>query len=184
MKLASEKGFSYIDVMISIVILMVGILALLSAITMSVVQSRGQAEQLTAKQIATTTIESIMSVKETDPVRMGWTAVGNVGSNVDSGGVARGIFLTGQNAVLTNPGPDEVVGTTDDTGSIVPGFQRQIVITDICDPDRPSYNCPTPGTLPVKMRSVEVTITYFVGQRLNNERVRTVLTDYSVTDGS
>lgn len=182
MKERSVAGFSYIDVMIAIVILMVGILALLSAITTSVVQSRGQAEQLSAKQIATTTMESIMSVKETDAVRMGWPKVGNVGSNPDAGGVAQGIFLTGRNVVLTNPGPDEVVGTADDTGAMIPGFQREVVITDICDTERPSYNCPTPGTLPVKMRYVEVTITYFVGSIQNRERVKTILTDYSITD--
>lgn len=182
MKDRSSAGFSYIDVMIAIVILMVGILALLSAITTSVIQSRGQAEQLAAKQVATTTIESIMSVKETDAIRMGWPKVGNIGSNLDGLGVPQGIFLTGQNGVLVNPGPDEVVGTLDDTGALMPGFQREIIITDICDPERPSYNCPTPGTLPVKMRYVEVTITYFVGPIRNRERVRTILTDYSVTE--
>jgi len=180
MNKASESGFSYIDVMIAMVILMVGILALLSAITMSVVQSRGQAEQLTAKQIATTTMESIMSVKETDPARMGWRAVGNVGSNVDELGIARGIFLTGANNVLTDPGPDEVVGTADDTGDPLKQFQRTVTITDICDPDRPSYNCPTPGTLPVRMRTVDIAVTYIMGQQVNTERIQTILTDYSV----
>lgn len=182
MKKDLEAGFSYIDVMVAIVILTVGIMALLSAITISVVQARGQAEQLKAKQIAATTLESIMSVKETDPTRMGWPAVGNVGSNLDANGVPRGIFITGENSVLSNAGPDEVVGTADDTGTLEPGIQRQIIITDLCDPERPSPNCPTPGTLPVKMRSVEVRITYFSGQIRNYERIRTVLTDYSVTD--
>ena len=44
----------------------------------------------------------------------------------------------------------EVIGTGDDTGATVPGFQRQIVIADECDPDRPSYNCTPAGTLKVK----------------------------------
>jgi Tfp pilus assembly protein PilV len=175
----SEDGFSYIDVMIAMVILMVGILALVSAISASVLLSKGQEKQLNAKQIATTTMESIMAAKETaDASRLGWPAVGNVGSNLENG-IPRGIFLTGFNSVMSQAGPDEVVGTADDTGTPSVDYQRQITITDICDPDRPSYNCPTPGTAPVRMRSVQVAVTYFVGRLQRQEVVTTVLTDYS-----
>jgi Tfp pilus assembly protein PilV len=177
----SEKGFSYIDVMIALVILMVGILALLSGISGSILQTRGHERQLLAKQVASSTMESIMSVKETDPARMGWTAIGNIGSNLVNG-VPQGIFSVGLKPVYMNAGPDEVIGTADDTGAQVAGLQRQIVITDICDPDRPSYNCVPPGTRAVRIRSVVVTITYFVGAIQRQEIERTVLTDYSVTN--
>lgn len=181
MKNGAEAGFSLIDVMIAIVILMVGILALLAAITGSVVQARGQEQQLTAKQIAGSTMESIMSVKETDPVRLGWNAVGNVGSNIDPVTLLpRGVFVTGVQQVTTDAGPDETVGTADDAGTVVQGFQREIVITDQCDADRPSANCPTPGALPVRFRIVDITIYYNVGVIRNTERIRTVLTDYAV----
>ena len=83
MKDNSTAGFSYVDVMIAVVILMVGILALLSGISGAIVQSRSQAAQLQAKQIASSTMESIMSLKETDPNRLGWITVGNVGTNPD-----------------------------------------------------------------------------------------------------
>lgn len=179
----TEAGFSYIEVMVALVILMFGILAMLSGIAGAVLRSRGQQQQLTAKQIAATTLESIMSVKETDPARMGWKAVGNVGSNVDpTTGVPQGIFITGFRPVMTDPGPDEVVGTADDTGTAMPGFQREIVITDECDPDRPSPNCPTPGTWAVRIRSVRITVTYFLGSSTQQERISTVLTDYAVTE--
>ncbi len=181
MKHRSEAGFSYIDVMIAIVILMVGILALLAAITGAVVQSKGQETQLDAKQIATSTLESIMSVKETDPTRLGWNAVGNDTANIDPAtGNPQGVFLTGVQQVTTGAGLDEVIGTADDDGDAVPGFQRRIVITDECDVDRPSPNCPIPGTFPVRMRSVQVTITYFVGRLPRQEVLTTVLTDYAV----
>ena len=87
MKSRSEAGFSYIDVMIALVILMVGILALLSGISGSILQSRGHEQQLLAKQVATSTMESIMAVKETDPARLGWDAVGNIGTNPNTSGV-------------------------------------------------------------------------------------------------
>lgn len=183
MREKSENGFSYIDVMIALVILMVGILALLSAITASVLMSKSQERQLAAKQIATSTMESIMSVKETsDASRLGWIAVGNVGTNPDADGTFRGIFMNGFQEVSADAGPDEVVGTADDSGAVIAELQREIVITDICDPQRPSYNCPIPGTLPVKFRAVQVTITYFAGPVQRQEILSTVLTDYAVAN--
>lgn len=185
MKHRSDAGFSYIDVMIALVILMVGVLALLSGITASIVQTQSQEQQLLAKQIVTTTMESIMSVKETDPNRLGWAAVGNVGTNPHPiTGVNQGVFVVGFQPVLTDAGADEVIGTADDTGTPVPGVQRQIVITDLCDPDRPS---PAPlcdpgpaGTFPPRFRRVEVTVTYQALGVIRQEVLRTVLTDYSV----
>ncbi len=185
----SEAGFSYIDVIIAIVILMVGILAMLAGISAAIVHWAAQEQQLGAKQITTSAMESIMSAKETDTnrpaalIRLGWDAVGNVGSNIDpETGVAQGIFVTGFQQVTTGAGPDEIVGTGDDDGEEMPGFQREIVITDVCDPDKPSYNCPIPGDNPVKMRTVTITITYFVGALQRQEVLRTVLTDYAATN--
>ena len=175
----SESGFSYIDVMIALVILLVGILALLSGLSGSILQARGQEQQLLAKQIATSTMESIMSVKETDPARLGWNAVGNVGSNLDANGNPQGIFVTGIQTVKTDAGPDEVIGTSDDTGTVVPNVERRIVITDLCDPDRPSSICTPAGTFRIKFRSVDVTVTYNVGALQRQERISTVLTDYA-----
>ena len=175
----SESGFSYIDVMIALVILLVGILALLSGLSGSILQARGQEQQLLAKQIATSTMESIMSVKETDPARLGWNAVGNVGSNLDANGNPQGIFVTGIQTVKTDAGPDEVIGTSDDTGTVVPNMERRIVITDLCDPDRPSSICTPAGTFRIKFRSVDVTVTYNVGALQRQEKISTVLTDYA-----
>ncbi len=181
MKDRSQAGFSYIDVMIALVILLVGVLALLSGISGSVLQARSHEQQLLAKQVATSTMECIMSVKETDPTRLGWNAVGNVGSNPDANGVGQGIFLTGWQPVYSDPGVDEVIGTADDSGAVVANLQRQIVITDVCDPDRPSpVICSPAGSYAVKIRSVVVNVRYNVGGLLRQESVTTVLTDYSI----
>lgn len=176
----SQSGFSYIDVMIAIVILTVGVLALLAGITASVVQSRGQAQQTLAKQVTTSTMESIMSVKETDATRLGWNAVGNVGSNPVPypSGPTQGVFVTGFQPVYTNAGADEVMGTGDDSGTPVPLMRRRIVINDLCDTDRPSYNCTPAGTARVRFREVEITVQYQVGGLTRQEVLKTVLTDY------
>lgn len=182
MKNTSEAGFSYIDVMIALVILMFGILAMLAAISWSVVQAAGSEQQLLAKQVATSTLEAIMSVKETDPVRLGWQAVGNVGTNPDPvSGVAQGIFAVGFQPVRLDAGPDQIVGTPDDTGAAITQLQRRIQITDVCDPDRPSPAiCSPAGTNPVRIRTVQVTVTYMVGGLTRQEQLSTVLTDYAV----
>jgi Tfp pilus assembly protein PilV len=178
MKKNTESGFSYIDVMIAIVILMVGILALLSGIAGSVLQTRGHEQQQLAKQYATSAMESIMSVKETNPSVLGWNAVGNVGSNPVNGS-PMGIFVTGFQPVTSDAGPDQVLGTADDAGTQIPGLQRRIVITDVCDPDRPSPICSPPGGARIRIRAVEVTVRYNVGTIQRDETVRTVLTDYA-----
>ena len=182
MKSSSSAGFSYVDVMIAMVIMMVGILALLSAITGAVVQSRAQEAQLTAKQVAASTMESIMSLKETDPNRLGWITIGNVGTNPDDNNIPRGLFVNGEQIVRSDAGPDEVLGSADDTGPVIPNITREILIRDECDPDRPSYNCPTPGTNGVRIRSVRVTVNYLIGQTRRREVLTTVLSDYAVAD--
>ncbi len=184
MNTRSESGFSYIDVMIALVILMFGILSMLAAISWSVVQANGHEQQLLAKQVATSTLESIMSVKETDPSRLGWPAVGNIGSNPDPAtGLAQGIFSVGFQAVRADPGADQVIGTPDDTGATISQLRRRIVISDICDPDRPSpVICSPAGSQPVRIRSVQVTVTYNVGGLQRQEQVATVLTDYAVVN--
>lgn len=185
MKERSQAGFSYIDVMIAIVILMVGILALLSAISASILLSKGQENQLQAKQIVTSTMESIMSVKESSDYHLGWYSIGNVGSNpwpLPTSAPA-GIFVVGFQSVTENPGHDQIWGTADDSGPVIDGFRRQVTITDVCDPDRPSPNCDPPSSQhTVRIRRVEVLVNYFIGATPYQERATTILTDYAIEE--
>ena len=83
---------------------------------------------------------------------------------------------------LTDAGPDLIIGTADDTGMQMQAMRRRIQIIDECDPERPSYNCPTPGLSKVRIRTVIVTVSYFVGNLERQETVRTVMTDYAVVE--
>ena len=88
----------------------------------------------------------------------------------------------GAQPVLPDDGVDNVVDTDDDTGIALANVSRQITITDICDPERPSANCPTPGTNPVMIRQIDVTIFYRVGPNLQRqEKSSTVITNYYTT---
>ena len=113
--------------------------------------SKGQENQLLAKQIAGSTMESIMSLKETDPNRLGWITVGNVGSNPDVNNIPAGTLVTGQQPVRSDAGPDEV--------SALPMIREQSFPGSPADHhyrpmrSRPSSpNCPVPGTSAVRVR--------------------------------
>jgi type II secretory pathway pseudopilin PulG len=190
----SEDGFSYVDVMIGMVILLIGISALVAAVTAATLRSHEQQQQLIAKQIASSTLESIFSARDVaKPGGVdGWLKVGNVGTNIDPAtGLPQGIFLNGFLPVREDAGWDGVVGTIDDacpensycsdgvhpanTSSVVKGFSRKIVITDINDPDRPS---PPFGTWPVMIRRIDITIRYAGAGGIREEKVSTIITNY------
>jgi Tfp pilus assembly protein PilV len=188
-KKTGQFGFSYIDVMISIVIMMVGILALAAALSANIVRSLETEKRTLAKQIANSTIESIISAKEIQRpnVISSWWTLRNVMTSVPVG-QDNGIFLTGVNPIRVEEGADGVFGTADDacagsgacsvigepdnTSALVNGFLREIVITDIPDPERP-----TPPN-PITRRRIDVNITYFVNQATRTETASTIITNY------
>jgi len=184
-----QKGFSYIEVMISLVIMLVGILGLTSALAANLMRSYQTEKQIVAKQFALSTIESIISARDVarDGAVSGWETVGNVGAN-PVGGVPQGIFLVGYRPIREDLGWDGAAGTADDacpgtnpcltTGrppnasTVVPSFQRRIVITDVADPEKPS-----PQNA-VARRRIEVSIRYNVNQITRDEVISTIVTNY------
>ena len=185
----SEMGFSYIDVMIAIVIMLVGVMAMASALTANLIRSYETDKRIIAKQMALSTIESIIAARDISrPGTIdGWDSVGNVGSNPVNG-VNLGVFLNGWTPVREENGWDGVAGTADDAcpaggpcivagrptndSAVINGFERQIVITDVQDPERPSP--PNPYT----RRRIDVTIRYFVNRIAREETVSTLITNY------
>lgn len=188
-KKQQEGGFSYIDLMIAIVIMMVGVLAMVGALSANLIRSMESEKRIMAKQLALSTIESIISAKEIERpgVVDGWESLRNVMASVPAGEI-NGIFLTGFNPVRTDVGWDGVAGTVDDacsgsgactvsgrpdnTSPLMMGFQREIVITDVADPERPS----PPN--PITRRRIDVNIKYFVNQATRQETTSTIITNY------
>ena len=187
---SNERGFSYIDVMIALVILMVGILASTAALTANLVRSYETEKQVIAKQIALSTIESIFSARDiAKPGAIsGWQTIGMVGANPDSGGTPQGVFLAGFLPIREDFGADGVAGTADDacpagspcsvsgsadnTSNVVSGFQRQITITDLQDEERPS------PPHPIARRRIDVTVRYNVNRLQRSQTVSTIITNY------
>jgi type II secretory pathway pseudopilin PulG len=192
-KSATEQGFSYIDVMIAIMILMVGILAMLGALSANLVRSMESEQRVIAKQMALSTIESIISAKEIERpgVIEGWDSLRNI-FGTPPVGEPNGIFVVGMQPVREEMGWDGVAGTIDDacadTGpcvvsgrpnndsDLVRGFQREIIISDVEDPERPS----PPHR--ITRRRIDVNIRYFVNQAVRQESASTIITNYEVMD--
>ena len=185
----TEEGFSYIDVMVAIVILFTGIVALTSALTANLVRTYENENRIIAKQLALSTIESIISARDISrPGGLeGWHSIGNVGTNPVNG-VNMGVVLTGWTPVREENGSDGIAGTADDacagtgacsspggtsnTSRVIPAFERQIVITDVQDPDRPF-----PAN-PVTRRNIEVTVRFSINGMFRDETVSTLVANY------
>lgn len=184
-----EKGFSYIEVMIALVILLVGVLQMASALSANLLRSYETEKRIISKQIALSTIESIISARDiarTGAIE-GWHSVGNVGQNQWEG-APRGIFLNGWRPIREDLGWDGVAGTDDDacvegsncvvngnppnTSAIVKGYQREIVISDVPDPERPTpqFN--------IARRRIDVNIKYFYNSIARTETVSTIVSNY------
>jgi Tfp pilus assembly protein PilV len=182
-----EQGFSYIDVIIAIMICSIGILAMTSALTSNLIRAYGMTNQIAAKQVAISTLESVFSAREVEKpdseggTLEGWNSVGNVGTNpVD--GVPQGVFVAGWNPVREKNGPDGVAGTEDDacaaantdcpgetvTNPVVKGIERRIVITDLPDA---TFNT-------IRKRKVAITVRYKISNFMREESTTSLITDY------
>lgn len=184
--LTKQKGFSYIDVMVAIFILMVGILAMVSAITANVARTYETEKRLIAKQIALSTIESIISAKEISKpgVTDGWNSIGNVGTNPVAG-VPKGIFVNGFAPIRENAGWDGIVGTIDDAcptdnpcvvpdrpindSPVLQQYSREIIIENLIDTERPNT---------ISRRRITVNVNYHVNQAIRNLTLSTIVTNY------
>ena len=186
----SEQGFSYIDVMIALVIMTVGILAMTGAVMANLVRSYDTDKQVIAKQLALSTIESVFSAKEikrkdnTGTNVTGWDSIGNVGANVVNGN-AQGIFLKNFRPVRQEGGADGIFGTADDAcdegtecpnadgttnkSSVIKGYSREIVISDVAD------GGPNEA---IRKRLVTVTIRYQVNSGTRQEVMTTLVALY------
>jgi hypothetical protein len=146
---SSESGFSYIDLMVAITIMLVGIIALLATMTLGLVTTgRGQ-QQLIAKQYLTSSMESIFSARDLDnPNIPNFAVIANDNTTVTyqsgtSTVTTKGIFLSGKQPIFNSTGNDGIIGTADDGWgpdgkagtsddlAALSGMQRQITITSV-----------------------------------------------------
>lgn len=140
----NQRGFSLIEVLISMFILTVGLVSLLGVFAMAISSTQSSQEDLIAKQLASEAMESVFTARNTS--QLAWASI----QNSSNGGIfsdnppfqpinyagADGILGTADDAVagaekLTLPGPDGIVGTGDDVQMGLTNYQRSIAIATV-----------------------------------------------------
>jgi prepilin-type N-terminal cleavage/methylation domain-containing protein len=167
-----ERGFTMIEVLISVVVLTIGLVSLLAMFTVAIAAVNNSQEDMIAKQEAEEALESIYTARNTSQITF------NSIQNVSNGG----IFKDGAQRIL-DPGPDGVDGTVDDLNSnpycagpsqclVLAGqdgvlgtaddsylplnnYTRTIAITNV--------NLPS-GAPDLSLRQITVTVTYYSTQ--------------------
>jgi type IV pilus modification protein PilV len=141
-----QRGFTLLEVMISMVVLTVGLVSLLGVFGMAMASTQTAQEDLIAKQLAEEAMESIFTARNTSQLQ--WSDI----QNTSNGGIFmddpqfQPIYnpgtdgLVGTSAsvaagarVLALPGKDGLVGTADDMQLPLTNFQRSIQITPVVD---------------------------------------------------
>ena len=147
-QLHSESGVTILEMVVAMLILTVGLLGLAASIGYAVTVSNKGRNLTNTKLLVVSLLEQMETLRNTQQLTFGQIA--NAGS-VDNTGASRtfagfpngfqslsinpgpdGIFGTDDD--LISPGPDNIYGTADDTIDntwAVPGYQRQILITNL-----------------------------------------------------
>jgi prepilin-type N-terminal cleavage/methylation domain-containing protein len=167
-----QRGFTMLEVLISMVVLTIGLVSMLAMFSVALAATNSAQDDMVAKQIAQSTLESIFTARNTAQIT--FLQIQNVASG--------GIFLDGPQTIK-DPGPDGLDGTADDTVSnaACPGpstclqlagkdgvlgtaddvwmplnnYQRTIAIAPVFL---------TNGALDNTLRSITVTVTYTTTQ--------------------
>ncbi len=165
--LRSHQGFTLIETMMAIIVLMIGLLGMAAMLGDALAYMHGSQDDFIAQQQAEQAIEAIFTAKYDDTIT--FAQIANTTSNPP------GIFLTGAQPLLQPgtdglvgtdadknatpayiilPGPDGLMGTADDIDMPLTNFTRTITIT-------PS---PCADTGQTNVTSVKVTINYTAGR--------------------
>lgn len=180
--LTKDDGFSLMEVVVAMSILMVGLLGLAQVFYFGMAIVGTSSAQLIAREKAREAIESVHTARDTRVIT--WAEIRNTGApncaawaNTTANG--GGTFLNGQQPLLAAgpdglvytaddvgqemlPGPDNILGTVDDIPLV--GFTRDIAICDI--------NGNT------NLRQISVTIGYPGSAAVGNLRRTYTLTTY------
>lgn len=136
-----EAGFSLIEVMFAMFVLMIGVVGLAGAIASGARRLTGTQDQLLATERAAEAAESVFKARDNRTIT--WDQIRNV---ADGGIFADGpqdIRAPGDDGLVNTeddgdleeilrPGPDGMLGTEDDVSTPLFGMTREIQILEIC----------------------------------------------------
>lgn len=139
-----QKGFTLIEVMISMVVMTVGLVSLLGVFGLAMASTQTSQQNGISKQLANEMLEGVLTARETANVT--WAQIANTGNGgifvsgfkpVNKAGADGIIGTTDDSAAgaqkLNMPGPDGIFGTSDDVQLPLSNYQRQIAIVPATD---------------------------------------------------
>lgn len=179
-----QDGFSLVEAIIAMVILLIGILATISALSFSIFSIQDSEQRSVSKEITRSTLETVFSMRDLLAFNQqaGGTAYNWDSIKVKSGSNG-GIFLDGWTPIRDSPGTDGIFGTADDACSgagscvvgsttnnsaVLPGYERKIEIEDIVQN----------GV--VRKRLITVRVRYIIGQLQREESKSTIIANLAL----
>jgi prepilin-type N-terminal cleavage/methylation domain-containing protein len=162
----SERGFTLLEVMFSMVVMTIGLVALLGVMGIAMASTQTSEELAISKRLANEALEGILTARETSQVQ--WSNIANGNCAVGTG-CTNGIFVAGPQTINL-PGVDGIIGTSDDAAAgpqILEQPGASGVWAGTCPPD----NCTsltnytrtiaiTPVAGDANLNSVTITVTY------------------------
>lgn len=179
----NQSGFSLVETIIALVILTIGILSALSALSFSLLSLQDSEKRSQAKEVARSSMETVFSLRDMLTFD---TADGTSDFNWDTIQIKtatnKGIFVDDWQPIREDPGADGIFGTADDTcadnpcvvsgktnnSAIVKNYQRKIEIYDITENGD------------VLKRRITVRVRYFVGTLQREESESTIMANLPV----
>jgi prepilin-type N-terminal cleavage/methylation domain-containing protein len=177
-----EKGFSLIETIIALLILLVGILGALSAITSSMIFMQESENRTISKEYVRSSMETIFSIRDllafdaqSGGTQYSWTAIQSTTNG--------GIFIDGWTPIRENPGLDGIFGTADDAcpapnpctvgaysnnSQIFVGYERKIEVQDL----------PENGV--VRKRLLTIRVRYFSGVLQREQSQSTIIANLAL----
>jgi prepilin-type N-terminal cleavage/methylation domain-containing protein len=170
----AERGFSLLEVVISMAVLTVGLVSLLGVFGLAMASTQTSQQDMIAKQLANEALESVVTARNTSQIQ--WDDIQNVGSTCSSSSGTCGLFVTGAIPIykagadgifgtaddsiagmqtLTEPGPDGIFGTADDVSIPLTGYKRTILISPVVDSN---------NNVVSSLRGINVTVKYSTTQ--------------------
>jgi len=176
----SPNGFSLVETVISLGVLTAGLLGAAAVLAQGMQKMTSSPGDVVTTQKAAEAIETVFAARDSHTLT--WAQIRNVHGY---SGSDNGIFLDGPQSLrlpgadgvvnttddgdvetVTYPGPDQMIGTADDTTRVLDKYTREITIRDV-----PNEN----GAL----RSITVTVTYQTGAVLKTYTLTTYISNFA-----
>lgn len=130
---SSQSGFTLLEMVVAMVVMMVGLLALAATVGFALTVSNKGRNVTNTKLLVASVLEQMETLRNTRQLTFGQIA--NTG-DVDNNGTPQVFagFPREFRDVSVDPGADAIFGTADDptgAGSVRPGYSRQILITSL-----------------------------------------------------